>query len=288
MPSDPSADQHTEVVAEAPDGARLVLRGYEPDGGAVRTVLALPGIGVPQRVFRHVGGFMAERGLRVVSLDYRGQGDSQGELETRTASLTTWATVDVPAALACLEARYGRVTALLAHSFGGQALALCPALEQIEHGVLVASQLAYRHHWRGLARLKLEFFWQCLLPLTTVGGRTMPRWVVGGNVAHGVAAQWRRWAMNEDWFFTDFPDAAPRMRAHGADLRLYVGEDDFVAPLAAVQDFGSRFGEPLVPQVLAPQAVGRPTLGHVGLLLPGGTEDLWGDWCRFFLGNQAD
>src|SRR5262245_13366779 len=57
------------VTIEATD--RVNLRGcvYEPPGEPVYQLLVLPGIGVPQRVFRHLATWFAGNGVRVVTID---------------------------------------------------------------------------------------------------------------------------------------------------------------------------------------------------------------------------
>src|SRR4051794_10685589 len=82
------------VTIEATDGVSLQGNVYDPQGEPAYQLLVFPGIGVPQRVFRHIAAWFAGNGVRVVTIDYRGMGTSTGPNALRTANLTNWAARD--------------------------------------------------------------------------------------------------------------------------------------------------------------------------------------------------
>ncbi|WP_067983462.1 alpha/beta hydrolase family protein [Nocardia caishijiensis] len=118
--------------------------------------MVLPALGVNARHYQRFAETASAQGFSVVTLDYRGQGDS-----TLTISRTTrfgyadLATGDLTEAIACARERGDGPLLLVGHSLGGQ---LTAALESISPGefdglVLVA---AGTPHWRaftGCARL---------------------------------------------------------------------------------------------------------------------------------------
>jgi predicted alpha/beta hydrolase len=127
------------VTISATDGLSLTGRLYEPRGTPAFHLLLLPGIGVPQRVFRHLATWLAERGVRVVSVDYRGMGESRhAEGAVATASLSHWAARDAVGALRFTErlAAGGPVLLLLAHSFGGQVLGFSAEFRRLQAAIL--------------------------------------------------------------------------------------------------------------------------------------------------------
>src|SRR5262245_11849013 len=157
--ADPAFVSHDLVTA---DGVRLVGREYPPRGTALFTALLLPGIGVPQRALRHLGGFLAEKGVRAFSIDYRGMGDSPAGAES--ATLRAWAERDAVAALEFVEERWKKPVVLFGHSFGGQVLGLSDAFSRLAACVLIASQFGQARYWDGFERVKIAAFWRLILP----------------------------------------------------------------------------------------------------------------------------
>ncbi len=264
------------------DGQPLTLCVYEPDVSASATVLALPGIGVPQRAFRHVASWLSRRGLRVVSVDYRGVGESIPVASAGRADLTAWATEDAPAALRFVQQTFSSRPVLLAHSFGGQALGLADRLHEISGAILVGSQLGHRRHWSGVDRLKLEAFWRTLLPLASGISDPLPRWLIGEAIPRAAAEQWQRWALADDWLFSFFPEAADRFARFGQPITAFAVSDDVVAPPRAVSDLLSRFTAAPVTRIdVKPSDLGLERVGHVGLFRPRGTATIWESWLQF-------
>ena len=74
----PVYPQPIELTAD--DGVSLSARVFDTHS-ADMTVLVLPGIGVPQRAFRHVASWFSEHGARCLTLDYRGVGESRASPE---------------------------------------------------------------------------------------------------------------------------------------------------------------------------------------------------------------
>ena len=270
------------VEITAVDGHPLCGRVYEPIGRTHATILALPGIGVPQRVFRHVGDWLAERGVRLVSVDYRGIGESATQEGIATASLSKWARADAVGAFRFVCKRYSTVPVLLGHSFGGQALGIAEELHEARAAILVGSQLGHPHHWDGLSRLKVELLWRALLPVTTRFFDPIPKWVVGEELPGGVAREWLSWGRGSDWLMTHIEGADARYARFSGPILAYAISDDDIAPPRAVDDLLQRFRSTDVTRVdITPEALGRPSIGHVGLFRPRNTDRVWEHWLRF-------
>jgi predicted alpha/beta hydrolase len=273
------------ATIETADGIQLSALVYEPSSAPRLDMLALPGIGVPQRVFRHLGAWLRERGVRLTTVDYRGMGTSPRDPATlSSASLTTWATIDAVAALRFTErlANGGRV-ALLGHSFGGQVLGFSDEFRRVSAAVLVGSQFGQARHWDGLQRVKIAAYWRAVLPLAAALSPTIPGWLgLREALPSGVAREWARWGRSRDWLLPHVPGAAERYAAFDRPLRAYAMLDDPIAPPRAVTALLERFRSTQPERIdLSPAALGLERIGHVGLFRPAGTESVWRDLLAF-------
>jgi predicted alpha/beta hydrolase len=278
---------HVEVPITilASDTQPLAPTCFEPPAGPIRAnVLFLPGVGVPRRVFQPLGSWLANRGIRSVSLDYRGVGDSLAGGALASASLSVWATRDAPAALAHVRERFGDAPVLIAHSFGGQALGLSSELHRVRGAILVGSQLGHVQHWRGLDRLRVELFWRALLPLSSLVSNPIPKWVVGEPLPVGVVREWARWGTSEDWLFSHVPDARERFAAFRAPLVAYGAWDDPIAPPSSVDALLACFTGTRARKVVIQRGdLPARNVGHFGLLRPVPGSHVWPDFLRFVL-----
>ena len=107
------------------DGHDLAARAYVPSGQVRRAVLIGAAMGVPQRFYQAFATWLAEQGVAVLTFDWRGTGESAPRrLRGFQASITDWATQDLPAAADAVCARWPDVPrTFLGHSLGGSCLA---------------------------------------------------------------------------------------------------------------------------------------------------------------------
>ena len=266
------------------DGVPLSVRIFEPGGRAKATVLFTGGVGVPQRVYRELAGWLAQRGVRCLTFDYRGFGESRHSARgVATASLSTWARIDAVAAFEYCEAAWDEPVALLAHSFGGQLLALAEPLHRATSAVLVASQCGSARYWDGVQRLKVAALWHVLLPVGTALGETTPRWL-GFRVPRGVADEWGRWGRHRDWLFSLNHDAESRLRRFRGPLLSFSVIDDDLAPPRAVAALLRRFDPAVVRERrLEPVAFGVDGIGHYGVFRRGPIEPVWNEIHDFLI-----
>ena len=96
----PSASVSIRKLAiAAEDGFVLGASLYHPVAARARGTVILHGAtAVPQSYYRHFASFLAERGLRVLTYDYRGVGRSRpAQLRGFAATMTDWARLDAAA-----------------------------------------------------------------------------------------------------------------------------------------------------------------------------------------------
>jgi predicted alpha/beta hydrolase len=275
-----------EVTVVAPDGTRLAADLVRPDAPR-RAALLAPALGVPRRFYRPLAAFLADAGIAVLSLDYRGVGGSApGDLRGYRASLTDWADLDLPAALAHLAAAVPGVPRVwIGHSMGGQLFGLQPD-PPVTRALFIAAQHGHWRNWQGWPRLAMgAFFWAVVPAATRAAGRLpMRAWRQGEDVPAGVAREWARWGRDRAYVV----GAARRRGASGFDryrgaLVSYAIADDRYAPPSTVRPLVEAFratrGE---LRIVRPADVGVARLGHFGAFRPPARR-LWGQWRDWLL-----
>lgn len=279
------------VTVTAADGLSLGGRVYEPRGEVALHVLLLPGIGVPQRVFRYLGAWLAARGVRVVSIDYRGIDESSyADGAIATASLSHWAARDAVGALRFTRRLAGGgPVVLLGHSFGGQVLGFSDEFRQLAAAILVGSQFGSPRHWDAPARWRLSLYWRVLLPLAASVYEVIPGWTgLGAPLPRGVGREWARWGRSDDWLLSHVPGAAARYAAFDRPLRAYAMSDDPIAPPRTVSALLQHFGSTAVERIeLRPADFATAGLGHLGVFRPGKTERFWAELLEYGLKHSA-
>ena len=277
------------IKLETGDGIGIAARLYAPVSPCEMTALMLPGIGVPQRAFRHLAGWLSARRVRCLTLDYRGMGESGSTAGAASALLTTWARQDAVAALEYIEESWSEPVVLIGHSFGGQMLGLAEALHRVRAAILIGSQFGQSHLWDGFPRLGVFLYWHLVLPLSAALFNVVPGWTgIGYPLPRRAAQQWALWGRSRNWYL-DHERSAERLLGRFARPILAYGiDDDAIAPPRAVSALLERFVS-TVPtrRNLVPGTLGLERLGHMGLLLPGPTEAIWQEMLEFLISHVA-
>ncbi|MFD7639314.1 alpha/beta fold hydrolase [Kitasatospora sp. NPDC059795] len=167
-----------------PERTRIPVPGAEalaatvtvPEDGAPSAVLLLwPALGVPAGYYAPFCAELAARGVAVVAVDLRGQGES-GPVGGRRSrhGYHALASRDFPAVTAQARARFGAEAPLflLGHSIGGQAalLAAARAPGAVDGLVLVASGTVDFRGFAGVARWRVLASTQLLALIATLWG----------------------------------------------------------------------------------------------------------------------
>jgi predicted alpha/beta hydrolase len=277
---------HLEVLTE--DGARLAASMLEPYGPALQTALLLPGIAIPRRVMTKFAIWLAERGVRTMTLDYRGIGDSRQAGGSEPVTLATWARFDVQAALRALTLAHGSPV-LIGHSFGGgQIFGLMDDPPEIRRAVWIASQIADCRLWDGLSRWKLALWFRSIRVAAHLLD-PVPRWLaLGTQVPASVARQWADWGLTPGYFLATEPAARARYAALRAHVLAYSFTDDPIAPERAVKKLLSLATSASVEhRCLSPRDLGVRAIGHLGFFRPEIGEPLWNEVLSFITAGQT-
>ena len=273
--SRPAPDETPEpgraLSVHALDGYELGARFFEASSPRLRVLIA-GGTGIPSRFYRHFAAWLAERGASTLTFDYRGIGSSRrGSLRGAPHGYLDWATSDLPGALAALEALAPNVpTAIVGHSFGGQALGLTDAAKRADAIAMIASQSGYWKNWSGAKRWRLGLLWHVTAPLVTSTLGYVPGSLgVGEDLPAEVMNDWARWCRTPGYYTSHVAGSAERLASLEMP-RLVVGfDDDGYAPKAAVDELASwQNAERLDRVQLAPDDLARTRIGHFGFFRP--------------------
>ncbi|WP_298444505.1 alpha/beta fold hydrolase [uncultured Ferrimonas sp.] len=230
------------------DGQPLSVHCYpstqQPSRGAV---LLAPALGVPQRFYRAFATHLASQGYQVISVDYRGIGDSPLQVAADVdVRMSDWGTQDLPAALGYLKSQaQGQRCHVIGHSCGGQLLGLSQALDGIASITCIGSSVPYWRYY-GRKQWKMWLFWHLLLPLLSQGQR-FPAQQVGlskQSLPVGIIRQWARWGRSKDYLFDPRNgfDLSGYHAYQGPLLNIGFVDDDY-APPAAVADLAQRYSQ---------------------------------------------
>lgn len=273
----------TPLEIPAVDGFALAATLYEPLGRARATVAIHPATAVLRRYYDPYARFLAGRGLRAVTFDYRGIGGSRrGALRGFAATMSDWARLDTDGVHAWLSAKHPRAPVLaVAHSFGGQALGMLEHRRRLRGAVLVAAQSGHWRHWRGRSRLTLWPFWHLAIPILTAlfGYFPAQRLGISEDLPAGVAREWARWGRRRDYLLSEGGEERRRAYAGLAiPMLAYSFPDDGYAPRAAVEALlGFYAGAGIEHRRPAPRDLGAAAVGHFGFFRERFRDTLWHD-----------
>jgi predicted alpha/beta hydrolase len=279
----------TDLTLQAADGRALAASFFA--AAAPRGAVLLAGAtGVPRRFYATYAGFLAEGGLSVLTLDYRGIAESRrGPVRGDAATMQQWGALDLDAGLEALLARApGLRVGVVGHSAGGWLLGFASRAPRVEALLTVASQVGYWGAWPMPSRLLLWAFWHCILPSSVALWGYLPAFVLGGSdpLPAGVARDWARWGRRR----TFLRDHARQAGANGyeileAPLRAYAIEGDLYAPPEAVRRFLDLYPRVrsselvLLPAAPLPDPAGAappaPKPGHFTVFRPTYRAALW-------------
>lgn len=277
----------TEEI-QTEDGALLAASVFEPDGPTLQTALLLPGIAIPRRVLTKFAAWLAQHGLRAMTLDYRGIGDSRQAGGSEPVTLATWARFDAKAALQTLARAHG-TPVLIGHSFGGgQIFGLMDDPPQIRKVVWIASQIADYRLWDGVDRWKVAL-WFSSLRLAASFLDPVPAWLaLGTRLPASIARQWAEWGLTRDYFLEKEPAARSRFAALHAPVLAYSFTDDLIAPERAVKKLISvTTSAPIEHRRMSPRDLGVRAIGHLGFFRPEIGEPLWNEVLSFITASDS-
>ena len=275
-----------DIAIDTPDGYRLPATLFESNAGLPGDgplVLISSATAVSRGFYRHFAQYLADSGARaVMTYDYRGISGEMNRAQSGKARMTDWATIDLPAAVTCLNRRFpGHPLCGLGHSFGGQALGLCGVAGSFTRYMTLAAGSGYLGFTADPSGNRLKMNWLGR-PAAALFGY-LPSWVgFGEPLPRGIFEQWRRWCNDPHYFMHDdevpererFSDVTIPMMAVGFEDDTYATRRSVDAMMGWYHRAGIRL------KWFTPEEAGAP-IGHFGFFRRQHREILWpavGDW----------
>ncbi|HYO57017.1 alpha/beta fold hydrolase [Archangium sp.] len=288
-------DVHIEqLTIPATDGFPLAATLYSPEEEAHGPVVLInPATGVKRTLYDRFARFLANRGMHVLTYDYRGIGGSRTEpLRRLPADMKDWGTRDLAGVVDWLVERFPRGPLLaVGHSSGGQLLGLTDRIRHFSALLEVGAQSGYWRHWSGPRRYLLAFLWYAAIPgaVRLLGYFPAKRLGLGEDLPGGVAREWARWCRNPEYISDE----------HGVPLRPHF--DDFTGPLLAYSFSDDGFAPRASVEALlgfyrharkehrhlTPAELGVDTIGHFRWLRSDFSSTLW-EAMASWLQRQSD
>ena len=284
-PAPPPAGRDTHVAAR--DGYLLAATVFEPPAEKdrpERLAVIASATGVRRGYYAHFAAWLAARGTRVVTFDYRGIGGSRpAHLPRFEASLVDWAELDLASVLGWAAARWGEGrTAVIGHSVGGQLLGLLPDVSILRSVVMVGSQSGDFRLWPSVAnRAWYGALWYALVPgVASTLGYLPGALGIGEDLPGGVAKEWARWCRTPGYMVGGDGHARRALyhRLESPVLAFGFDDDDY-APPAAVSALLALYDNARVTRRQVSREEAK--VGHFGFFRERFRASLWGEAAAF-------
>ena len=261
------------------DGLALAATRIRPPTPAAASILVAGATAVPRRFYRRFAEHAANAGFEVLTLDYRGTGESRpASLRGFRMGFGDWAEHDIPAAIAAMDP--SRPIHLVGHSYGGSALGLIPGVERLASAYTFGSGSGWSGWMSRAERARLWWIWNTVGPVSVglLGYLPWSRLGSGEDLPAGAFWGWRRWTSFRRFVVDDplVPDAAARYAAVPIPLTYATAVDDpWATPAsrdAMLETFTGAARRTAVD--LVPASIGASSIGHMGYFRSG-AEPLW-------------
>ncbi|HPH46062.1 MAG TPA: alpha/beta fold hydrolase [Chryseolinea sp.] len=266
----------------------LLEVGSVPKG----VILLAGGTGIKKEFYLNFARYVSEQGYHVLLFDYRGIGGSKPKsLRGFKAMNHEWGQKDMAAILDWLQQRYNTFPKfLIGHSAGGQQLGMMDNHNQFSKALLISSSTGY---WMWLSspyKYFTLFIWQVLAPvlLSTVGYLPASWFGLGEDLPKGVAAEWRSWCMNKQYFGKYFGTTIQKQFYNEVTIPLHFlfPEDDTIATDRTVQSLRNFYTKsPTTVEKIVLNDHNLQQIGHLGFFSRKVKDKLWGKALSFLNGK---
>lgn len=267
--------RHSADVVTADDGRALATTTFETDGPARGVALVVPAMATPAAFYAPFARWLAERGIRAVTFDYRGMEDPAA-LRTETADVDRWAADARDVLTAVADGADGLPVTWVGHSLGGQILPFVEHTRLASVVTIAAGDGYWRRNAPGL-RWRVPFLWWAAAPLAIRLAGYYPGRRLGmvGDLPAGVMRQWGRWCRHPEYLQADHPGAPALFAEVKAPLMSLSFTDDEMLSGDSIRHLHDWYtGAEQVRQRYSPDQLDGRRIGHHGFFRSA-NADLW-------------
>ncbi len=274
------------------DGVRI--RGdvwSAPDASSIATVIINPATGVLARYYHRYARFLAGAGLRVLTFDYRGIGQSRpADLRGCGFRWRDWGELDFDTILRfALDS--GPPVHVVGHSIGGFLPGFSQHGRHIDRMLTVGAQYAYWRDYAAGRRARLFWKWHVVMPILTLSSGFFPGRRLGWleDLPKGVANEWsfRQALMELSYPPADRCEILANFHAVRATIcAIGVSDDDIASERAIRRALGYYRGADWRWMLVTPQQLDCDRIGHFGLFHERFRETFW-EWSLDWLLDRA-
>ncbi|MBL0886980.1 alpha/beta hydrolase family protein [Myceligenerans indicum] len=272
MTTEAAGGEPVRQTVSARDGYDLAVSTFEPAGEPRVVVVIAPAFATPASFYAAFGSWLAGRGIRAVTFDYRGLGRSSGGRHLRDvdADLIAWAgdAADVVAWAAGRAA--GTPVAYVGHSLGSQILGLGNH-QLVDRALFVAGGNPHVEISGSRMAWAAPFAFRVLMPavIRMAGYYPGKRMRFMGDAPAGVMRQWLRWARHPEYLLGEFPHAADAFAKVDLPIvSLHMTDDELVGQETTEAMERWYTGAPLTHREVTPAEMGSDRVGHLGFFRP--------------------
>jgi len=269
----------------------------ERPGPRLATVINAGG-GVSAVHYRRFALHLAERGVAVLTYDYRGIGASRPpSLRGFVASFEDWSEFDCAGAIAWMRSTCPEAELLgIGHSFGSILFGGAPGADAIQRYLMIAPHTGYVGDYLWRYRLPMAVLWHGVMPALAHACGYFPgrRLGLGEDIPRDIALQWarRRWQDMEVLHASADSSRASRLFAQvrqtqGTALMLTCTDDGFATPAGARRVQAMFPGLAVEHWVVSPAEAGMRAIGHFGMFRRSASRTLWPPLVAYILHRKS-
>ncbi|MDV6317054.1 alpha/beta fold hydrolase [Idiomarina sp. HP20-50] len=254
---------------------------FEPESTPRATIVVAAALGVKQRFYQPIARWLSEQGYRVITFDYYGIGQSVDKpLKQIKSDITEWAELDITAVIEYAQScQRGEPLIWLAHSLGGQIVAMALNSDKIDKMVTIASGTGYWLKASKQVRWTSWLLWYFAVPLSTPIAGYFPgrRLNMVGNMPAPAMKQWSRWCRSKDYLFDNITgEQQARYESFQAPIRAFHISDDELLQRSNIENLLSHYpNAKKTLDDLTPAMADSKAIGHFNFFRSQFKESLW-------------
>jgi predicted alpha/beta hydrolase len=293
-PSHPAAAPTSEPrVIRCDDGVALHCTVFPAAPARDRgvTVIVCPAVLVRQRYYAAFAAYLAEQGVRAITVANRGMGTSlAAEARPAPHRLRDWGERDLPAVVAWAKSTEPtHRLSLVGHSMGGQIVGLTDSIHALDSIVTVVATAAWWGHWPFPTNVGI-LAWYLTIPVMGRALKAVPadRFGMGPDMTTSLARDWARWGRHPEYLAGPFGHTLHMRSYAGRVLAYSFTDDEHLGCRRAVDALHSDYLQAgLVRRHVDPASLGVPAVGHFGYFRRTAGAQLWAETVDFITAESA-